>query len=316
MKRTAFLIPVLSGLALLARAGDATPEELVKKLADEKYEVREQATKDLIAMGDAAAPALEKALQSDDLEVRLRAGRALRAIRGGDGGKSDEAGPTTPGNPDPGAPRAARSNVRSVQVQSAEGKVKVRVSTVEDGKETVKEYEGESIEQLKKDHPELEGVLGNFRVETRRSPGLRPFDMDEFWRSSLDEEDQDLFREMDRLRRQMIEEFLGRRGGAPGRARDATALRSQLGIVAERPEPALDDQLDLRGRGLVVREVAEGTLAARLGLRRFDILVDLNGHEISGREDVARALEGRKDADKATAIVIRKAKRETLATPE
>ncbi|MHC4954531.1 MAG: HEAT repeat domain-containing protein, partial [Planctomycetota bacterium] len=65
----------------VAVAQDASPDKLIELLGHDEYNVREDATKKLIALGAAAIPALEKAVQDEDVEVRMRAGRALRSIR-------------------------------------------------------------------------------------------------------------------------------------------------------------------------------------------------------------------------------------------
>jgi WD40 repeat protein len=49
-------------------------------LGDDDFHVREAATVRLMLAGEPALPALHKALASDDLEVRLRAGRIVAAI--------------------------------------------------------------------------------------------------------------------------------------------------------------------------------------------------------------------------------------------
>jgi S1-C subfamily serine protease len=85
-----------------------------------------------------------------------------------------------------------------------------------------------------------------------------------------------------------------------------------LGARASRPSPALDAQLELRGRGVVIEAVEKDTLADRLGLARFDILVELNGREIHGFEDVAAALQGLPDGAKVSAKVVRRAQQLTL----
>ncbi len=84
--------PILSALPiiavfcapLLATAGEpATPADmakLVKLLGDDKYSVREKATRDLRKLGTAARAALEQGVKSKDPEIRERASRLLRAI--------------------------------------------------------------------------------------------------------------------------------------------------------------------------------------------------------------------------------------------
>ena len=63
---------------------------------------------------------------------------------------------------------------------------------------------------------------------------------------------------------------------------------------------------DLRGQGLVVHAVAEGSVAERLGLQRYDVLLKLHGREIRGPADVAAALKDRKPDDPLSATVIRR----------
>jgi dipeptidyl aminopeptidase/acylaminoacyl peptidase len=59
-------------------------ERLIGELADDDFQTREQATKDLEAMGDRAAPALRKALASDPSpEARRRLGELLARVDGG-----------------------------------------------------------------------------------------------------------------------------------------------------------------------------------------------------------------------------------------
>src|SRR5262245_26844745 len=53
---------------------------LVRQLGSDRYVVRVKANDDLAKLGVKALPELRKALRSDDLEVRMRAGRLLNKI--------------------------------------------------------------------------------------------------------------------------------------------------------------------------------------------------------------------------------------------
>jgi WD40 repeat protein len=70
-------VPFLGKHLEAASAADTKPiEQLIKALDDEKFEVRERATKELAAMGDRAAPSLRKALagtRSAEAKQRLSA---------------------------------------------------------------------------------------------------------------------------------------------------------------------------------------------------------------------------------------------------
>lgn len=56
-------------------------EQLVQQLGDGKFRTREQAMRNLIKIGKPAVKALRAALNADDLEVRMRARKALQAIQ-------------------------------------------------------------------------------------------------------------------------------------------------------------------------------------------------------------------------------------------
>lgn len=65
---------LLLSLAVLMNLQDTDPTPpLVRQLGSESYDEREKAHEALVAMGEAARPALEKAAGSGDLEVRVRA---------------------------------------------------------------------------------------------------------------------------------------------------------------------------------------------------------------------------------------------------
>lgn len=73
---------VACGLWLSAaeKAQEQDPAKLVERLGDPTCAVRDQATEALVALGDKAVPALQKAEKHADAEVRVRAKAALRRI--------------------------------------------------------------------------------------------------------------------------------------------------------------------------------------------------------------------------------------------
>ena len=82
-------VPFLGKHLEAAAATDTKPvEQLIKSLDDEKFEVRERATKELAAMGDRAAPSLRKALAgTPSAEARQRVSGLLALV--------DAAGPSS-----------------------------------------------------------------------------------------------------------------------------------------------------------------------------------------------------------------------------
>jgi hypothetical protein len=78
-------VPVTAERLLDELRAPAPPDvaALVRDLGAERHQTREEATRKLQALGAAAAPALRKAADSDDPEVRTRAGEILKALQGG-----------------------------------------------------------------------------------------------------------------------------------------------------------------------------------------------------------------------------------------
>lgn len=307
MKRGFLLFAPLALAAAVFAQGSEDAAALVKQLGSEDYAVREEAQKKLVEMGDKAVPALEEALKSEDLEVRLRAGRALRAI----GARTKQAEPVESEAPEAGqAP--ARGQFQGMSLSMAPGKVTVTITQSVNGKIESKTYEGASIEELKEKYPELKSHLdGRFQF---RVGGRDDFDMDKFWsewNKGFDSFDEDMRKWQDETRRELegMRRWMDQWRPQQRRARpDGGVLLPgpMLGVSASQPTAVLAAQLDLGGKGLVIEAIEKGSLAERLGLERFDVLLELNGHGISTPDDVAAALRGKVDA-KATAKVLRRA---------
>ncbi len=309
MKRLLFAPMALAAIVFAQGTEDALA--LVKKLGSEDYAVREEAQKKLVAMGEKAVPALEEALKSDDLEVRLRAGRALRAI-GVEAKQAEEpARPAEPGQA-PGL-GAGAGQVQGFRMSMGPGKVTVTITEMVDGKPETRTYEGASLEELKEKYPELKSQLdGRFQF---RVGGRDDFDMDKFWNGwnrDFDSFDEDMRKWQDETRREFegMRRWMEQWRPQQQRARpDAGTVLpgAMLGVRASLPTTVLDIQLDLRGKGLVIEAVEQGSLADRLGLERFDVLLEVNGREIRGGGDVAEALRGMQEGAKASAKVMRRA---------
>jgi hypothetical protein len=307
MKRYLLFLPLALAAAVLAE-DPADVDGLISKLGDRDYAVREEATKKLVEMGEKAIPALEKALQSEDLEVRVRAGQALRAIRGNgaEEAKAEEPRPSTP------------TQMRRMSLSMQGDKVIVTITELVDGKEVTKTYEGKSIDELREKYPELRPHLGDGGRLQFQFGVHDDFDMDKFWEDwnkNLDEDmrrwQEEARRDVERMQRwlELFRERPQPRRPDAGFAR----LGPLLGARAMKPAAVLDAQLGLEGKGLVIEAVEQDSLAARLGLQRFDVLVELNGREIRGIEDVSVALRTPPEGGKAVAKIVRRTQMMTLA---
>lgn len=80
MKPYQLLIPLLLAAMCVLHA-EEKPEEWVKQLADENFQVRESASLKLWKLGEAALPALASAISSSDPEQAIRASDIMRKIQ-------------------------------------------------------------------------------------------------------------------------------------------------------------------------------------------------------------------------------------------
>jgi C-terminal processing protease CtpA/Prc len=96
--------------------------------------------------------------------------------------------------------------------------------------------------------------------------------------------------------------------------RPADTQGERLGAQVQVPEPALAAQLDLpKDQGLVLKDIAPNSAAAKAGLKPHDILLELNGKPVPSRvEDFAGLLKEVKPGTPINVVVLRKGKKETI----
>lgn len=167
----------------------------------------------------------------------------------------------------------------------AEGRVKVTIQDGKDAPETT--YEAKSLAELRDVEPEIAARLDKAMPRTPRGFTFR----------------------------------FGRGGGLeldPGRARERADRGARdtatpvLGIEWSPMPDVLREHLDVRG--VVVETVVPGSLAAKLGLTRHDVLVELQGRSVTGSTDVRAALDGVPAGETVRARIVRKGRPQDVET--
>jgi hypothetical protein len=185
------------------------------------------------------------------------------------------------------APSAgSKSSSRSLSLQVGPDGVTCNVTEIVDGKEEKRTYEAKSMDELLQAHPELRENLGGPHFQLfqglphgglqflpRTPSGLSPHT----W-SFNDRDDSTAGSEPPTDR-------LGIKCAEVGKDR-ATELGLESGV------------------GLTVQEVLPGTIASLLGLRHGDIVVEVNGANIHGAEDVKSALSARASEADVSVVVV------------
>ena len=330
--------------------------KLVQDLGAEAFDRRDAAYRELARIGAPAIPELEKALKSDDVQIRVSAERLLRRLRAASTAEKRPApAPDRPrerhldeflreleerGLPGLGedweewhrqmdrrfqemrkqlraleedldrdvregirrAPSGGTSE-RHVRVQSddeaidcrvdAEGKVTVGITTKKDGREETATYEAPGAEEFRKRHPEIwervKGFLGDGnRLRVEIGPSIR------LWRFGTDP----------------------RRAPTPLPV-PAPAEGPRLGIYTAEITPALRSHLALGpDEGLLVDAVQPGSLAARLGLERYDVVLRIGGESVGSPGEV-RTVLAKLPADAPVKVTVaRRGKRLELVEPK
>lgn len=194
-----------------------------------------------------------------------------------------------------------------------DGRVKV---TTKDADRPEQTFEAESVEKLREAHPDIAKRLEERTAGIRITgpggtwPGVKMPDLPEIpgWKD-FDEHFPDLIRRLER----------DANGRFRLRAEDATpeeADAPRLGVTVEAVPDVLRDQIDvadLRDAGLVVRDVAPGSTAERLGLRRNDVLLRVGSHLVRAASDVRIALAASKDEPQVSVEIVRKGRVEKLS---
>ncbi len=287
---------------LLTLAQDAERiQELIKKLGSEEFAIREEATEELKKIGKPAQEALRKApAESEDPEVRQRAKSLL-----------EEAPKETPRRALPSLPGRPGMRGGSVSIRSVNGNTTYSI-TPGDGSPVLTFHKAVSG-QVKLDYTDEKG-----ESKSAESPTFDGFLKDHkelAQKFGISEEGIDYAGSRVSFKGMGMPQFNFPRA-LPPRERRVPALppaeeepgTAVAGAQLEAVDEALRAQLDIpEGQGAVVTRVAPGSAAEALGLRKNDVLLEVDGKKIVSPESA----NGRITRD-SKAIVLRKGKRETL----
>ena len=303
--RTLVVIAALASAASLFAQDEKQIQDAIRGLGAESFEDREKATLDLKKIGAPALEALKKAAaESDDPEVRARAKRLVEDI-----GKP--APRKAPAGRDPRF-RGSRVSIRTIDgatvysLQPSDGdpiefhrgpgdKVKL---IHPDGKGGKAETEAETLDKFLADHKGLAAQYGltkdgieyggtkmSFSSLFHELPGLAPLELPPVPMPPLQDLDE-LRKSFEDLRRWRMVVPQDRWGtgfftldviGGAQLAPVPDVLRSQLSL----PD----------GQGVVVEAVRAGSTAAVAGLKRHDVILEIDGAKVTGPADVRTHLK-------------------------
>jgi hypothetical protein len=317
---------------------------LIDQLGSPEFESRKAAEEALLELGEDARDALAEAKESHpDTHVRFEAERLLgliearaakkeQPLRERDprlplGGRDEDLnrllreleergflGPedwekffkVRPGHPGLGGGASLHGSMddgreKIEYEQGQDGKVTVRI-TGEDGE--TKSFEAESWEAFQEAHPEVfekvRPMLGGIRIRIGEEDWPELPDLEGFG---------DVFKRF----RELEERMRGFRPWTPEPAPRRAPGGFRLGIWVGGISPALRLHLGLRaGQGVLVEDVVPGSLAAELGIERYDVVLTVNGRPVADAEGIRAAVAATPEGESLTAEVIRRGEPLTL----
>lgn len=345
MKTVAMLIATTLALSLpgISQDKQSVDEKRIQKLIEDlgsaNYETREEATKELKKIGTRAISALEKAKKSNDPEIAQRAAEILKEIKEEDYRKKKEQQRKERG-------RILGQSDIFIKTPTFTAHIKNGAVTVEtDGEK----YEADSIEEFKEKYPEIyDKTLKNYNFSFEwGKPDLetpfRDFDFDEEFGwlperlRKMQEDLQKRFRKFfdqplepfdfkdfeERLRDKLDELFGQFKFPVPDEDQDDETIPipkkgsgPRLAILFGNltDEIRKENKMSETDTGVVVSSLKEESPLYRLGLRKGDIILKVNGKSAEKKWDIRKIIrEVLEKEDTITIDIIRKAEKLTLS---
>lgn len=277
-----------------ARAGDeekrpaASVDDLIRDLASDDFKTREAATEALGDRGEEALPALEKAAQDKDPEVRWRAEKALKAAHA-----RAAAGPRRV----PETPPAGRG-ARAPERRTPEPRDPATVPQ-DRAEERLRELE-ESMRRL---HPEIGDMLKGMKLQK-----VLPREFGQIF-DEMEQRLKDLDRAQDRMSTRDFWTFRYKDGKWQIERSD-DPIAEKIGVRTQPVPPVARAQLMLMDTpALALEEIKPDSIALRAGLLRYDLILTVDGKPCETDKD----LEILARAGDHKIGILRGGKRETVA---
>ena len=99
----------------------------------------------------------------------------------------------------------------------------------------------------------------------------------------------------------------------PAMAKKYDSEKAWIGVYTQTIDQDLQDAFDLEGdQGVVVVDVVDDSPADEAGLRRKDIIIKFNGHDIVEGDELADYVSDMKVGDKAEIVILRNGREKVL----
>ncbi|RME74990.1 MAG: PDZ domain-containing protein, partial [Planctomycetota bacterium] len=278
-------------------------EKLIRLLGHENFQVREKATEELKKIGKPAVPYLEKALKSKEPEVQWRARNILQHIEGlGTKKEKSQERPRTqerPPVPDPNQVfprfRFRFGGVLPKELEKLWKDLGFRPDLLKRMFPQFKEFErmNREFEEMRK---RFEKIFKGFEIDPFKVKPLIPG------------RGQGTFKIYRWLNGKKIEETWRFRNGKWEKVKKSESttpsippktlpkgpvpkLGYKLGVQVEPAPKLLRYQLGLGQKGVIIRHVLPHSRAAKAGLVKWDIILEINGKSVSTPDEVRKILE-------------------------
>ena len=284
-------------------------QQLIQKLGDESFVVREKATEELRKIGKPAIPYLKKALKSKDPEVQWRARLLLEQIQGLEKSK------TTPKKKEP------RRSPFSLRHFSKEWEQILRELGIDP-----KIWRGffprfRELEELEKELErfwrQMERPFG-FGQRFPLPPHFRGEGMFRVWRYRNGKNEEEIWRFRNGRWEKVSPKKEKTVPKVPLPKKTVPLLPPsphKLGVAVAPVPPLLRYHLGLGKQGVLVEQVLPGSRAEKAGIVKYDVILEVNGKKIQSVADLKEAVQ-KAQGGKLTLTILRQGKKLTIEVPK
>lgn len=186
--------------------------------------------------------------------------------------------------------------------QDDSGKVSLTITRKnKEGEEKTETYQADSLKEFMKKYPEIarQDFFMGFKNPGFMPPGFAPAEL-----RNCKECPKCMPRQDERFNKEMP---------PPPREMPTPPKPGRLGMMVSPVEPALREHLKLvEGSGIFVQKVMKDSLAEKIGFKKGDVIIKINGNDVDGIEEFKEMMDVVLEKDEVQISIIRKGKEEEL----
>jgi C-terminal processing protease CtpA/Prc len=192
-------------------------------------------------------------------------------------------------------------------VEHADGSIDVTVTTVREGKTETQTVNAASVAELRDKYPKIYVRYAEYLLQQEFKKQLREQFAALLEKATPGGDNTALSDRFDQLMKRIAAIFGG------GNVGEAGYKAERLGLTFENASAALKAQLGIEATGgVVVTDVAAGSLAEKAGFKKYDVLTSIGDSDVSDTGQLEKVLAVFKDVNELTCSIIHQGQKQDI----